>query len=348
MPKTKDTINKLDSLRIKYQKKRNDVTKSVHKAILIRAYDLIRPFVPSIDSIIGRDFETMLHHCYCPDLKKDYEKGMGRHYYCTVNASGKKLKTVQGYYKNGINKFSKSARTMFEEDYTMALTMYNAGFYEQAAAFLGRAIHMLSDMCCLPHSSKWTYFSSKRNLHKAYENLAEVIYPNFVPIQQITNETLKTFNYHKSFGPALNKIVEREAKETDLLYSDPIDELKRRLLATERAVAALIYRFCNDISLPPDVAHYLEQNMVCRPFKDTPALTIRITEKGIIFTRNGKTMEIKSEKNRTCKLFRAAHRSDGLFTLSPVYDEKEGRVISKEKPGLFSFDPRNEDIYFKF
>ena len=348
MTELKKAEKKLSSLYRKYRSKRGCITESVHKELLIRAYELIRPFHPYTDNILGNYFDVMLHHCYCPDLKGDYEKGMGRHYYCSVNASGKKLPTVHGYYKNGAGKFAKSARTMFEEDYTMALTMYNAGFYEQSAAYLGRAVHMLSDMCCLPHASKWTYFSSKGKLHKAYENLASAVYPDFVPKQQITDETLKIFSHHKSFGPALNKIVEREAKEVELLKSEPLKELKLRLLATERAVAALLYRFCNDIALPPEAAHYLEQGMVCKPFKDTPKLTLRITEKGILFTRNAKAVQIKTEKNRTAKLFRVAHRSDGEYSLSPVYDSHEGRVISSSKTGLFHFDPKKSDIFFKF
>ena len=348
MSDLKRTQKRMSAIYERYRKKRYNITSSVHKVLLMRAYDLIQPFYPYTEAVLGTHFETMLHYCWCPDSKGDYEKGLGRHYYCAVNSSGKRLKPVLSYYRNGMGRFSKSARTMFEEDYTMALTMYNAGFYQQSAAFLGRAVHMLSDMCCLPHSSKWTYFSSKRSLHKIYEKLAAAVYPDFVPRQSISEETLKIFASHRSFGPALNKIVEKEVKEVTQLKNDPLAEIKHRLLATERAVAALLYRFCNDISLPPEAAHYLEQDMSCRPFKDLPPLTVKITPKAICFTSGAEAVRIRTEKNKTCKLFRAAHRSDGLYTLSPVYDEQKGRVISKIKTGLYDFDPRMSELFFRF
>ena len=78
MTELKKAEKKLSSLYRKYRSKRGCITESVHKELLIRAYELIRPFHPYTDNILGNYFDVMLHHCYCPDLKGDYEKGMGR------------------------------------------------------------------------------------------------------------------------------------------------------------------------------------------------------------------------------------------------------------------------------
>lgn len=312
----------------------------IHHEILVRALKLLGEHSPEAEALMIPYLKIMLPYTYRADDKGDRENGAGRHYYCGCATNGAPLKPVRGYLKNGKDLFAKSARTMFEEDYTMALTMYQNGFKAEGAVFLARAVHMLSDMCCLPHAAKMTYFSSKREIHIQYEELARAMYPEFVPEQHIKYEQLRRFAERSSFSAALNRNAKRICSEIPQIFTAPEKEIKHRLYDTEAAVAALLYRFYRDIQVSPLRGHYIVNGMTCRPFADMPALEIKVTKRGISFALDGVPVN-----SRYGSVFRAAHRRNGLFSLSPV-GNADGLVLTKSGRGLVRFDPRDAKQLF--
>lgn len=336
----KSTAGKLQKLCEEYCAEKKLPIESVHQNILRRAVRLLGESSPEAAELYSSQLETMLTYAIRPDQKGDRENGLGRHYYCACNIMGKPLRPSGGYYKNGLGLFSKSARSMFEEDYTMALTLRHGGYLGESAEYLGRAVHMISDMCCLPHAAKMTYFSPMRDIHKSYEALAEALYPEFIPEQHLSHEELRRFANRSSFTAVLNSSAERICAEIPEITTDPVSEITKRLYDTEAAVAALLYRFYRDISVSPQRGHYLADGMSFRIFEDMPPLTVRTSAEGISFEQDGIPVN-----TRFGSFFRAAHRRNGLFTFSPVNDDK-GMMISLGRSGLVSFDPRDEKQLF--
>lgn len=316
---------------------------SVHHILLERAADIVYSHYPGYSEILSPMMKYMLHVVKKPDKKGDHENGLGRHYYCAVNYMGDHVSPVRGYYKNGTGSFGKSARSMLEEDYTMALTMYKAGFIMQASGYLARAVHMLSDICCLPHALCMTYFSPSRKIHQAYEKLASYLYPDMIPAVEFPHPLLSFFADRDSFSASLNAIVENIKDELPLLYSDPKREITARLYDTEIKLAAFLVRFCEDISLPPEKAHYITEGMNCTLFDKSTK--VHLTERGISLIAGSRIIKKSFDSRNSCSYFSAAHRKMGRFTLSPVRC-KDDRVFSDN--GCSPFDPRNSKQFFRF
>ena len=312
----------------------------IHQEILIRALKLLGEVSHEVEALIRPYLGIMLPYTIIADQKGDRENGAGRHYYCGCSTNGIMQRPVRGYLRNGKNLFAKSARTMFEEDYTMALTMYCGGFVKQGAVYLARAVHMLSDMCCLPHAAKMTYFSSKRIIHINYEELARAMYPEFVPEQRIGYEQLRRFAMRSSFTAALNRNAAAICREIPELFTSPEAEIKKRLYDTESAVAALLYRFFRDTRVDALHGHYIADGMTCRPFEDFPPLEVRITERGITFELEGTPVN-----TRLGSIFRASHRFEGRFSLTPV-GCTSGLVLSRRSRELVPFEPRDMEQLF--
>ena len=338
--KWKKAAAELHRLADSYTAKKRLPPSEIHQEILVRALKLLGEVSPEAKAPLLPYLGIMLPYTYRADDKGDRENGAGRHYYCGCSTNGTPVKPFRGYLKNGKDLFAKSARTMFEEDYTMALTMYQSGFKPQGAVYLARAVHMLSDMCCLPHAAKMTYFSAKRDIHINYELLARAMYPEFVPEQHIAPEQLRRFASRSSFSSALNNNAKLICSEIPQIFTAPEKEIIHRLYDTEAAVASLLYRFYRDIQVSPQRSHCAVSGMTCRPFADMPALEIKVTERGITFMLDGMTVN-----SRYGSVFRAAHRRSGLFTLSPLGNTK-GLVLTRGGNGLVSFDPRDDRQLF--
>lgn len=338
------TARKMNSLAKKTLKEYNVQPACVHRNLILRTLVMLKYIRPETESCFGPIVKNLVPYSKRPDKKGDYENGIGRHYYCAVTPAGKEQSAVNTYFRNGIGKYYKSARTMFEEDYTMALTMHRAGFYDKSAEFLGRAVHMLSDMCCIPHVSGMTYFSPASSFHKSYELLAEAIYPELVP-EQKDPQLPDFFITQNNFADDINKIALETAGGMKAISNDPIEAIKSHLLRTEHILAKFLLKFLDDTTSPEHKAHYITTGSGCRFLRGTAPLTVKITEKGIAF--HGVNPSPESEINVTDMLFYAAHRHDGLFTLSPVKD-KEGRVleVSDGKLVWHKFDPvRGEQLF---
>lgn len=345
MGKWKRAAETMQMLLEEYTKKRVTEVRSVHKNLIFRTLPVLYGFVPEAEKLFAPQLDIIIDRACAPDRSGDYEKGMGRHYYCGSNASGKKLTSKGGYYKNGIIRFSKSARTMMEEDYTMALTLWRAGFDTPAAEHLGRALHMLEDMSCLPHASRMTYYSSKKMIHQAYEDLAKMMYPDNVSEQEFTESDLRLFDDRECFGDVLNRIVEDEAEEPPQLLTDPETCIKNRIYSAEKAVIALLYRFFEDMHKAPDEAHFITNGMKFDLFRNSPPLTAKITPEGIEFYDGDNLCTCKFLFAKEASVFRAAHRKNGSFTFSPVSDQQKGRALVIKKNKLRAFDPLKDKLY---
>lgn len=339
------TVKELNALTKQYNEKRSTDIKCVHKTLLLRSLIILKHIDPSSEKFFSPMVRDMMYFSKRPDRKGDYEKGMGRHYYCPINYTGKPQKAVNGYYRNGIGNLHCSARTMFEENYTMALTMHRAGFTEQCAEHLGRAVHMISDMCCLPHSTGMTYYSPARKMHKAYENFAEALYPEFIPEQNPSVIPI-LFPDRTSFETDINAIAAKTASEIKMLIAYPEEEITQRLLTTEITIVSLLKRFMADTALPEKEAHYITNNSGFKILPDSTHLIIKVTEKGLIF--HGVNPSPESSVNVTRGIFYAAHRHDGLFTISPAKD-KEGKVLEVCNGKIFlrRFDPVHGEQLFR-
>ena len=339
--KWKSAAEEMTKLKEEFLQTRSTLSISVHKTLIYRALPMLSRLAPETGEFYCRIKDILIDEVCHPDRTGDYEKGAGRHYYCVTDSHGIKKRPSHGYYKNGIRKYAKSARSMLEEDYTMALTMYMAGFRKIAAGYLARAIHMLSDICCLPHATGMTYFSSKGNIHKAYESMARAMYPDSVPERMITKDQLHILDSENGFGEAVNSIAEAQINEPKQLLSDPVGSVKNRLYIAEGAVAAILFKFYNDVSGKSRVSRYITNNSrICGH-----DISIDISENGLILIKDGIPLSVMTDKKTSCTLFRAAHRFNGMYTFSPVSDDK-GRVIILDSNSLRAMNPnRKKQMY---
>ena len=327
----------------RYNSERTTKIRSVHQTLLARALMILKNIDPETENFFAPMLKTMMQTVIKPDNKGDCENGMGLHYYCASNSSGTKYQMKGGYHANGIGDFSRSARTMLEENFTMALAFGYAGFQNQCADNLGRAVHMISDICCLPHATKMTYYSSKRKIHKAYENFAEAYYPEFLPEQNMSSLP-DIFSSRSGMEKPVNKIAEKISKEIPDFLSDPIKEISDRLYHTEIVVASLFMRFYQDIHTDGKYANFITTGLECN-INNTP-LSLKVTKKGIEF--HGVNPFPSSSLNIVKTNFNAAHRHDGMYTFS-VAGSKNGKVIeiSKDRISLNKFSPTNKNQLFK-
>lgn len=347
MGKWNRAVREMTRLAADYSARRTLPQKDIHKTLLLNGLVALKKLHPETEDFYLPLVAPMLDTVKQPDIKGDYQNGAGRHYYCAVKRSGKARKPVNGCFEDGKGGY-RSARTMLEESYTMALTMYCAGFEQESAGFLGRAVHMISDICCPPHSSGMTYFSAAGRIHKAYESLAEAVYPEFMPEydRKAAEEVKDIFRDRSSFTEAVNGIAGSTAGELGLMCTDPFAEVTGRLRYTENIIAALLLRFFRDTALESTEAHYVADGSEIRILPDAPKLSVKMTGGGIML--HGVNPSPESGINVTGMVFCAAHRRDGLFTLSPAKDE-EGRVLEVcgKKLKLRNYDPIHGEQLFR-
>lgn len=335
--------HKLNKLRKKQLSGREP--KCVHRTLLLRTLIILREMHPETENFFAPIVKTLMTYAKRPDKKGDYENGMGRHYYCAVNINGKALSPINSYFRNGSGKLQKSARVMFEEDYTMALVMYRAGYINKCAEFLGRAVHFLSDMCCIPHTASMTYFSSGHKFHKTYETVAELMYPELVPEQHFP-KLPDFFTNRSTFADDINTIALETARGIADIKKSPADAVKGHLLRTERILASFLLRFLADTNATEREAHYIMNNSGCRLLKGTSKLAVKVTEHGIEF--HGVNPSPDSNINVTDETFYIAHRRNGLFTISPQKDS--AGLVLEVSDGKFvwrKFDPVHSEQLFR-
>ncbi len=151
---------------------------SVHKGIILAAHCWLYEHQPQTAAWYHHsDIAILADEVIKPDQKGDRQQGAGYHYYCAVDPKGNRRNYIKGdYYPNGKGNAAPSARTMFEEEYTIATALLSQGNRKIAMLHLARAAHMLADVCCPPHSCGLTYLSRYALYHKRFEALAAKIF----------------------------------------------------------------------------------------------------------------------------------------------------------------------------
>ncbi len=217
-----------------------------------------------------------------PDREGDIDKGTGSHYYSATNSKGKAFRQVNGYYPNRLGNFAKSARTMFEDNYTCALNLYRNGRQAEGIYYLGRAAHFLEDMSNPVHTASMKFEDKATNPHKAFEKHAVNIAKRYTATQ-FDKRLVKAFS-GDSFETALNKLCETANKLSSTLTGlDPKafeEAVKVTAPLAVQNVVALVNRFSDDIS--KDNANFLVDGISCH---------IRNEGTGLIITQGAKSVQ---------------------------------------------------------
>ena len=159
---------------------------SVHRGIVRAALQVLElEQHPAAKRFSAGDAEAMIEEAAAPDKIGDRQQGRGLHYYNAVRPDGQQLPFHPALcgYCNGKGAPAPSPLTMLDAEYRTALALYRAEKYYPAMKSLSRAMHMLADICCPPHTCGLTYFSRYAVAHKRYESRAAAMFWNSSPSQ---------------------------------------------------------------------------------------------------------------------------------------------------------------------
>lgn len=186
----------------------------------------------------------IFHGATVPDVKGDCDNGSGLHYYSPLNKFGLPNRMNSGYYPNRHGGHSKSAGTMLEENYTMALVFWQNGKYNTACVLLGRALHFLSDICCVPHTTSRVCTGNPKNCHMAFEQEANRLVGKY---NAETASDLYGIYEGLSAMDIANALAEASSEEYEGLVSKNKSEFeaiaKRTIPLAQKAAAAFLYKF---------------------------------------------------------------------------------------------------------
>ena len=152
---------------------------SVHRGIVRAALILLElEQHPAAKRYSAGDAEVLIGEADAPDRRGDRQRGRGLHYYCAAKPDGTPLPLhpALGGYCNGRGAPAPSPLTVLDAEYRTALALYRAGRFFPAMQSLSRAMHMLADICCPPHTAGLTYFSRYASQHKRYEARAAELF----------------------------------------------------------------------------------------------------------------------------------------------------------------------------
>lgn len=310
--------------------------------------------------------------CKQPDNKDDPDSGTGMHYYSCINSKGLELPKYNNYYVNRLGKAMKSARTLFEENYTCALSLYKSGDIENAMLYIGRAAHFIEDMGCTVHTANMKYLDTKNNIHFAFEKNSSQICSQ-ITADRFDKRLIKNYEQH-NMGDAVNKLVNYAGRFTDMLCDLKADGFrkvaKQTLPYTQQNVMALLLRFYSDCCEDKD--NFLENEKKYSIINLGSKLFVTATPKGIVLapetndesqkfqvclTKTG-TFGLKDFSggfiNKKCKgcdyvkigtepaQFRAAAAAPQIFRLSTEKTDFE-KVLTASRGGLgiADFEPGN-------
>ncbi|WP_295208829.1 zinc dependent phospholipase C family protein [Ruminococcus sp.] len=267
---------------------------TTHEDITKKALALLEKEKKLKQATFYKDYHSqLLKGCTEPDGEKDMDKGPGKHYYACVNPKGKELPDTKGYYRNRLGNLNESARTMLEENYTAAVSLYKSGDIDNAMRVLGRAIHFVSDMGCTVHVANMKYQDKANNVHFAFERHVTTT---------CTSHTANSFDkrllkyYDKDgFGEASNKLVKYAAKFVDTIsHLDPRafdDVAKNTLPVTQQNVMALLLKFYDDCTA--DNGNYIVNGKAYTFKNEVSGLILTVTPKGLQLEKADKELEQK-------------------------------------------------------
>lgn len=237
--------------------------------------------------------DELMRGCVDPDNTGDYDKAEGSHYYSCATAKGKALPYSEGYYQNRLGDFSKSARTMLEENYTCALCLYKNNKVSEAMYFLGRALHFIEDIACPVHTANIKYQDKPGNVHGAFEKHANTISKKFTP-DRFDKRLLKTYS-GDSFEVAANKLSELSNKHAAAVSNlDPIafdNAVKSMVPIAIQNAMALLMKFYDDCK--GDNGNYILNSKLYTFRNEASGLVLTVTSKGISLEKPDKDKEQK-------------------------------------------------------
>jgi len=271
--------------------------------------------------------------CLAPDNSDDVDntKLFGWHYYVSRNKNtGELLKTtdIGKYFKNGSGGYLKSARTIFEENYTIALSYYmsykqseNLTYLTKSMYYLGKSLHGIMDMCAAPHSlgifsgisqnSDHTYFEKyaerNRDVWKA-DTCPEDLYYDFE--QEKIPDNL---NILSSVGAEAYKSIKTR-------ISQDIDkDLSKVIPLAEQYIAAVLNKFYYDINTNTDPKCLIENNVYrIKNIDSNKYMTIKSPEK---LNKNYIIQKENTSENINYQYFVARLNTDGTFYFQPLIND---------------------------
>lgn len=272
--------------------------------------------------------------CTAPDSGDDIDCGAGMHYYSCCDPHGKELAQTNGYYKDRLGRFLPSARTLFEQNYTSAVSLYRAGKKSEAMTCFARAAHFVSDMGCPVHVANIKCVERKSNIHYALEKHAKTT----CTVYSAENFDRRLSKYYEkdTFQEALNKLVNYSAKFVQTVRSlDPLkldDVESSTLIHTQQNVMALMVRFYNDCTT--DNGNFISDSKV-NAFKSVySGLCLTATNKGLSLEEINKDLE---QKLKVC------WNDDGSFCLMTA----DGNLVAKNLKGYIKPDSDHEPAKFR-
>lgn len=309
---------------------------NTHTDIADKGIDLLRKDGYAEEFVYFDKYRSVIvNYSAVPDQKGDMDKGKGYHYYCAKNIKGKKVPlSKSGYYKSGNNfmaraSYSRTARSIFEDNYQLALTFFARNNEEsvlKAMEFVGRCVHMISDVCCTPHTTDLTLTSKYSGRHKLFEYRAREIYQDFTA--ENGDESIYCSHMRqKNVGEVMNGLAAASAEYYGKLMNtkDP-DELDgaigQLLILAQKNTAAFLLRLYKDIS-QGEIA--LVSDRVYR-LKNVAAQKYLRTNKG---SAAGYCLSKNRSENT---LFRLTADNDGYYVLTAcAADNKDQSLCLMKK-----------------
>lgn len=306
-----------------------------HRDIVSKALDLLEKEKKQKVSAFFKDYHKQLEAgCTAPDSGDDIDCGAGMHYYSCSKPRGKELPLINGYYKDRLGRFMPSARTLFEQNYTSAVSLYRAGKKSEGMTCFARAAHFVSDMGCPVHVSNIRCIDRKGNIHYSFEKHAKTTCS--VYSAESFDRRLSKLYEKDTFQDALNKLVNYSSKFVKMVRSlDPLqydDVESKTLIYTQQNVMALMVRFYNDCTV--DNANFISEAKT-NAFKNVySGLCLTVTNKGLALEEINKDLE---QRLKVC------WNDDGSFCLKTA----DGNLVAKNLKSFVKPDSENEPAKFR-
>ncbi len=265
-----------------------------HDDITAKAIDLIeKENKPKQFEFFNEYREEIVDGCTEPDSRNDCDRGSGMHYYSYTNRHGKELECTAGYYRNRCGDFSKSSRTMLEENYTSALCLYKSGKIKEAMHVLGRAAHFIEDMSCTPHVSNIRNFERPSNIHHAFEKNINTICTQFTA-DRFDKRLLKSYE-GDSFEAAANKLIKTSARFVEGISTlDPKafgEAAETMLPIAQQNVMALLLKFYDDAHA--EGGNFIVSDKAYTVKNEMSGMVLTITKKGAMLDKPDKEKQQK-------------------------------------------------------
>lgn len=277
---------------------------------------------------------VLLKACTEPDGKGDTDRGSGLHYYCAANRKGREIEPNNGYYANRLRRYNRTARTMLEENYTMALSLYKSGEERAAIHQLGRALHFIQDIGCTVHSSGIMYMDREKNPHNAFESYAQSVYSEIEAPKAINKQIKKACD--TSIEQAVNRLAAFSSKyAADVLTvkKDVLDKVCRSTLPTaQQYTAGIMIRFYNDIQ--GENGNYLLDNKEYSVKNERTAGLLTVTGKGVALDAANDSLQQK---------FTLLLKSDGSVTLIL----KDKGFVDKKFRRFTNYESKDKAVGFR-